>query len=90
LTVQRAEALMKGYYASEFLYISSLCFSKLSLVVLFYAVVVSQRTHRRVVLGFGMLLIIWSIVSVIAVALQCQLPRPWQMMTLRCFNTVGS
>lgn len=89
LSIERADALMKGYYASEFLYISSLFFSKLSLIVLFYTVVASQRTHRRVVLGFGVLLVIWSMASIIVIAIQCGLPRPWQIMTLRCFNTVS-
>ncbi|KAF1912034.1 hypothetical protein BDU57DRAFT_77020 [Ampelomyces quisqualis] len=86
-TDERLEMLMKGYYASEFLYISSICFSKLSLLVLFHAIVARQRTHRRLVLGFGFFIVIWSMASIVAVALQCQIPRPWEMMTLRCFNT---
>jgi hypothetical protein len=87
-TDERLNILMKGYYASEFLYISSLCFSKLTLLVLFHVIVAGQRTLRRLVLGFGALISIWTIASIAAVALQCQLPRPWEMMTLRCFNTV--
>jgi hypothetical protein len=80
---------MKGYYTSEFLYISSICFSKLPLLVLFYTVVSAQRTHRRVVLGFGFFIVAWSIASIVAVAFQCELPRPWEIMTLQCFNTVS-
>jgi hypothetical protein len=80
---------MKGYYASEFLYISSICFSKLSVLVVLYTVVAAQRTYRRLVLGFGAFISAWSVVSIIVVAFQCQLPRPWEMMTLRCFNTVS-
>jgi len=79
---------MKGYYASELLYISSLCFSKLSIIVLFYNVVV-LRTHRFFVFGFGICIFTWSVASAAAVALQCELPKPWEMMTLRCFNTVS-
>lgn len=88
LTVERANTIMKGYYASELLYISSLCFSKLSVFVLFYNVVV-LRTHRFFILGFGICIFTWSVASVSAAAFQCELPRPWEMMTLRCFNTVG-
>jgi hypothetical protein len=80
---------MKGYYASEFLYISSICFSKLSLLVVCYTVVAVQRTYRRLVLSFGAFIFTWSISSILVVAFQCQLPRPWQVMTLRCFNTVS-
>ncbi|KAH8722992.1 hypothetical protein GQ44DRAFT_621643 [Phaeosphaeriaceae sp. PMI808] len=87
LTVERANSLMKGYYASEFLYILSICFSKLSLLVLFYTIVAVQRVHRRLVVGFGGFVLVWSIASLIVVAFQCELPRPWEIMTLRCFNT---
>ncbi|KAH6629213.1 hypothetical protein C7974DRAFT_183164 [Boeremia exigua] len=86
LSVDRANNIMKGHYASELLYILSLCFSKLSIIVLFYNVVV-VRTHRFFVCGFGVCIIAWSVASVTAVALQCKLPRPWEMMTLNCFNT---
>ncbi|KAJ8113088.1 hypothetical protein OPT61_g4697 [Boeremia exigua] len=86
LSVDRADSIMKGYYASELLYISSLCFSKLSILVLFYNVVV-LRTHRFFVFGFGACIFAWSVASVAAAAFQCNLPRPWEMMTLRCFNT---
>jgi hypothetical protein len=79
---------MKGYYASEFLYISSICFSKLSLLVLFYNVVAVRRMHRRLMFGFGTFIVIWSMTSLVVVAFQCELPRPWEMMSLRCFNTV--
>lgn len=89
LTIGRANTIMKGYYASELLYVSSLCFSKLSIVVLFYNVVV-LRTHRIFVMSFGVCIFTWSLASVAASAFQCSLPRPWEMMTLRCFNTVGA
>ncbi|KAF1850267.1 uncharacterized protein K460DRAFT_350343 [Cucurbitaria berberidis CBS 394.84] len=87
ITLDRADILMKGYYASEFLYISAICFAKLSLLVLFYNIVVVQRLHRRFVLGFGIFIFVWTISSLLAVGLQCELPRPWEMMTLRCFNS---
>jgi hypothetical protein len=79
---------MKGYYASELLYTSSICFSKLSLLYLFYMIVAGRRTQRRVVLAFGGFILAWSLSSLVVIAFQCQLPRPWEMMTLRCFNTV--
>ncbi|KAF9697772.1 hypothetical protein EKO04_004375 [Ascochyta lentis] len=86
LTVERANTIMKGYYASELLYISALCFSKLSILVLFYNVVV-LHTHRIFVMCFGLCIFAWSVASIIATAFQCGLPRPWEMLTLRCFNT---
>lgn len=88
LSIDRANSIMKGYYASELLYISSSCFSKLSMLVLFYNVVV-LRTHRIFVFGFGMGIFAWSVASIVAAAFQCELPRPWEVMTLHCFNTVS-
>ncbi|KAH7069762.1 hypothetical protein BKA63DRAFT_88512 [Paraphoma chrysanthemicola] len=87
LTVKRADVLMKGYYASDFLYVTSICFSKLSLLALLYNVVATQRLYRRAILGFGAFVVLWSLTSVFVVAFQCELPRPWESMTLRCFNT---
>lgn len=80
---------MKAYYASALLYVALLCFSKLSIVVLFYNVVV-LRTHRIFVLSFGICIFMWSLASLAATAFQCNLPRPWEMMRLRCFNMVGT
>lgn len=87
LTVKRANALMKGYYASDFLYIASLCFAKLSLVTFFYSIVV-QRAQRRAVQVLGIFIIVWTSASLITVGFQCGLPRPWEMMTLHCYNSV--
>ncbi|KAF2472389.1 uncharacterized protein BDR25DRAFT_220358, partial [Lindgomyces ingoldianus] len=86
LTVRRADVFMKLYYASDFLYISSLCFAKLSLVSFFYGVGV-KKVHRRIVQGLGVFIITWTIASLVAVAFQCGLPRPWEMLTLRCYNS---
>jgi hypothetical protein len=80
---------MKGYYASELLYISAMCFAKLSILVLFYNVV-ALMPHRFVVLGFGIFIFTWSVASAIATAFQCSMPQPWEMLTLRCFDTVSS
>lgn len=88
LTVRRANILMKGYYASDFLYILSLCFAKLSLVAYFYNIVV-QRAQRRVVLGIGIFILVWTSASLIAIAFQCKLPSPWAKMTLNCYNSVS-
>ncbi|ORY10111.1 hypothetical protein BCR34DRAFT_470418, partial [Clohesyomyces aquaticus] len=86
LTIRRADVFMKGYYASDFLYISSVCFAKLSLLAFFYGVNI-KRGHRRLVQGLGALIIAWTIGSLVTVAFQCGLPRPWEMLTLHCYNS---
>jgi hypothetical protein len=90
LTLEQADFLMKGYYASEILYVAAIGFAKLSLLVLFYNVVIMQRIIRRVVIAFGILVIAWTIASVVAIALQCEFPRPWEIVSLRCSNAVSS
>ncbi|KAF2009648.1 hypothetical protein BU24DRAFT_401550 [Aaosphaeria arxii CBS 175.79] len=85
LTNKRANALMKAYYASDFLYILALCFAKLTLITFFCSIVV-QRKERRIIQGFGIFITAWSLASLVAVAFQCGLPRPWEVMTLHCYN----
>ncbi|KAF2870022.1 hypothetical protein BDV95DRAFT_71621 [Massariosphaeria phaeospora] len=89
LTLRRANAIMKAYYASDFLYISSLCFVKLSLVACFYKSYMKNTNpaQRRIVLGLGIFIVGWTLASLVAVAFQCGLPRPWEMMTLHCYNS---
>jgi hypothetical protein len=79
---------MKAYYASNILYILTIGSTKLSLVNFFY----SDRTQarqRRCILGFGIFVLAWTLISVIAVAFQCGLPRPWEILTLHCYNSVS-
>ncbi|KAF2713842.1 hypothetical protein K504DRAFT_450482 [Pleomassaria siparia CBS 279.74] len=87
LTLRRANAIMKEYYASDFLYILSICSAKLSLIAFFHDVLGKQQTQRLVVQGLGIFILAWTLASLIAVAFQCGLPRPWEMMTLHCYNS---
>ena len=88
LTVTRANALMKAYYASNFLYIAAIGFTKLSLINFFYGDRTQSR-QRRFVLGFGIFVLAWTLISIVAVAFQCGLPRPWEVLTLHCYNSVS-
>ena len=79
---------MKTYYASDFLYISTLGFAKLSLIYFFYSIHV-QRGQRRFALAFALFILAWTFASLAAVAFQCGLPKPWEMLTLHCYSTVS-
>ncbi|KAF2848706.1 hypothetical protein T440DRAFT_470050 [Plenodomus tracheiphilus IPT5] len=87
LTTERTDMFMKSHYASEMVYISAICFAKLSILVVFYAGFERFRLHRRFVSLLGCFILAWSFASVLAVAVQCALPRPWDTVTLRCFDT---
>jgi hypothetical protein len=88
LTIKRANALMKAYYASNFLYVLTIGSAKISLVTFFYSAQ-CQPKQRRYIVGFGIFLLAWTLVSVIAVAFQCDLPRPWEVFALHCYNRVS-
>jgi hypothetical protein len=90
LALEQTDLLMKGYYASEILYVAAIGFAKLSILVLFYNVVVMQRIIRRIVMAFGILVAAWTIASVVAIAFQCELPRPWEIVSLQCSNAVSN
>ena len=79
---------MKGYYASDFLYISSVCFAKMSLITFFHSVA-ADRFQRRITQGLGVFVLVWTLASLASVAFQCGLPKPWEMMTLHCYNRVS-
>ncbi|KAH3913856.1 hypothetical protein HBI56_056970 [Parastagonospora nodorum] len=87
LAIERASVLMKGNYASDFLYIASLYFSKISLLPFFYTVLPVQRMHQKAIAGFATFVSFWSIASIVAIAFQCQLPTPWESIARRCFDT---
>ncbi|KAF2679767.1 hypothetical protein K458DRAFT_393607 [Lentithecium fluviatile CBS 122367] len=86
LTLKRANALMKAYYASNFLYIATIGLAKLSLITFFYRDH-NQRNQHRYVLGFGIFVLAWTLISIVAVAFQCGLPKPWEVFTLHCYNS---
>ncbi|KAH6865733.1 hypothetical protein BKA58DRAFT_320778, partial [Alternaria rosae] len=87
LTLDQTIFLMKGYYSSEIVYIVAIGFAKLSILVIFYNVVVTQRIIRRAVIAFGAVLSVWTVASLIAIAFQCELPQPWQIVGPRCSNS---
>ncbi|KAF7445481.1 hypothetical protein TUN199_07291 [Pyrenophora tritici-repentis] len=87
LTIEQTHFLMKGYYISNFMYIAAICSAKLSVLVIFYTIVEVQRWARRIVITVSVFVLAWSIASLLAIAIQCDIPRPWIMESNRCFNT---
>ncbi|KAF2635596.1 hypothetical protein P280DRAFT_191612 [Massarina eburnea CBS 473.64] len=87
LTVRRANDIMKAYYASNFLYIATLGFAKLALVDFFYKIHKVQQTHRRLIFWFGIFIFAWTFACLVAVAFQCGLPHPWEVLTLHCYDS---
>jgi len=80
---------MKGYYVSSFMYIAAIGSVKLSVLVILYTIVAIQRWARRIVVATGVFVLAWSVASILAVAFQCKMPRPWEIDHSQCSNMVG-
>ena len=89
LTFSQADILSKGYYTSELFYISGVCFPKLSILVLFFNIVASRQFLRRMVLALGIFISTWTLVALVTIAFQCELPRPWKTTSSHCLNFVS-
>ena len=45
----------------------------------------ARNKTAKAVIAFNAL---WAITAIIAIAFQCRLPRPWEVLSERCFNQV--
>ncbi|KAM0723328.1 hypothetical protein Q7P37_001530 [Cladosporium fusiforme] len=75
--------VQKMYYASFLLFILALGLSKMS-VVLFQARLTATRWQKQVFKGLTVLIAIWMAVSILVLALQCDLSSPWKVLGQEC------
>jgi hypothetical protein len=76
-------------YAMETLYIGTLCFAKLSIILLLRAISPNQR-HQRLSLALGTFILGWGLLSLIVALFQCAPPNLWQTMSGSCYDRVGN
>lgn len=76
------------YYASNVFFILGLGLSK-ALVIYFLSRLTSIDTHKKVVMRASAFTAVWTVASVFAVALQCDLSRPWLIVGEQCDGAVG-
>ena len=79
---------MQFGYASSLLYIISLYFSKLAVLVLIKAITPVKR-DKRVVHILAAAISVWAIVALFATSFQCSLPETWNYVGGDCFNRVS-
>jgi len=70
------ETYAKNFYYGNILFVAALLFSKLSTIFLLTRLAPKHST-RRICQAVGGLFAIWALGSILSLALQCQLPRPW-------------
>ncbi|KAJ5492314.1 hypothetical protein PEX2_087510 [Penicillium expansum] len=82
------ESIMKAEYSATILFIPSICFSKLSLLV-FIRNLTPASLDRRFALVLGIIIGIWTIVGIFTAAFQCNIPQTWNFLSGTCFNRVA-
>ncbi|KAH8809820.1 hypothetical protein F5882DRAFT_345278 [Hyaloscypha sp. PMI_1271] len=81
------KAFERHGYASQLLYIPTLCLSKLSTLV--YLRALSPETPYALLARIlKMFIVLWGISLELAIAFQCGLPDPWAIISGRCFNMI--
>ena len=83
----RLNTLLQAQYASEFLYVLSLCLAKMATLQFLFTLARSsiRRTIVRGIIAFDAS---WTIIALLCIAFQCPLPRPWTVLSNKCFNQV--
>ncbi|CAG7931922.1 unnamed protein product [Penicillium olsonii] len=79
------DQVMKNLWTASLLYIASLCFSKLSLVIFTLRLSPAAKDHRlgKIVAG---LVVTWAIVAILGTAFECEVPRSWDFWNGKCIN----
>lgn len=81
-------ACWKTVYASQILYILSVCLAKLSIVAFFFQSTIG-RAPRMLCGILGGVIISWGISTSFAIAFQCHLPQPWKVLNNACIDNVS-
>ncbi|KAJ5607441.1 hypothetical protein N7537_004060 [Penicillium hordei] len=85
LSDRKIESVMKAEYSATILFIASICFSKLSLLV-FIRNLTPASLDRRFALVLGILIGLWTIASILTAIFQCNLPQTWNYLRGTCFR----
>ena len=81
---------IQALFASQMLFVATLCFIKLSIVVLLW-LITPAREHRRLLMATAAFVAVSGIVSEFTEAFQCQVPDTWRSLGgNKCFDQVTS
>ncbi|KAF4634828.1 hypothetical protein G7Y89_g3277 [Cudoniella acicularis] len=88
LSAHELAVFSKSGYASEMLYIATLCAAKLSVVMLLRLILPGEE-HQKLGAGLEAFIVVWWIVAEIATAFQCSTPQSWNIFGNKCFDRVA-
>ncbi|TGO46529.1 hypothetical protein BOTNAR_0581g00040 [Botryotinia narcissicola] len=85
LTDEQVEMILKAEYSANILYIASLFFAKMSIVMFIYdfTPIAAESIATKVL---GIVISLWAITSILAVAFQCRSSKVWDSISGECFN----
>lgn len=85
LSDRKVESMMKAEYSATILFIASICFSKLSLLV-FIRNLTPASLDRRFAFVLGILIGLWTIAGILTAMFQCNVPQTWNYLYGACFD----
>ncbi|KAJ4154142.1 hypothetical protein LMH87_010605 [Akanthomyces muscarius] len=86
LTPHRVNGALKGQYAADVLFIASLFCAKMATAMMTKSI--SQRSHKQIIQGIGLLIAVWAGTGILVILFQCQLPSPWYYIERKCIKRV--
>jgi hypothetical protein len=86
LTPSQKQIFAQSAFAANLLSIGTLCFAKLSIVLLFNHIT-RQRTHRLLSHGCAGFIVIWSAASILGASFLCEAPATWDLFE-KCYHPV--
>ncbi|WEW55540.1 hypothetical protein PRK78_000971 [Emydomyces testavorans] len=87
LSKTQLDNVLKADYAANLLFIVSICLTKISLLVLNHQFAL-LRQYKYTIYALGSIVIVWTVASILIVAFQCHLPRPWDYINNSCVTRV--
>lgn len=79
--------MIQSGYALGFLHLATLCFAKLSIIMLL-RLLSPSKLHQRLGMWIGIFIGTWGAVSELAFAFQCGLPDAWDSFGNTCYSKV--
>ncbi|KAF7952262.1 uncharacterized protein EAE97_001759 [Botrytis byssoidea] len=85
LTDEQVEMILKADFSASILYITSLFFAKMSIVMFIYdfTPIAAERIATKVL---GSVISLWAVTSILAVVFQCRSSKVWDSISGECFN----
>ena len=75
----------QAQYASDILYMASLCLAKISILLLLERLAVS-RLHKRITFATAGVVALWAVVGIVVLAAQCGSSTPWASSAPKCID----